>query len=470
MLQLDDAGARVVAFEIQDVADVGPAPAVDRLILVADDGDAARAVGQKTHEAVLHVVGVLKFVDEHMIEKLGQGRGSRAVGLAQVERREQQAAEVDRAGGGQALFVQTVGLAHDFVEVVARGILIRGGALVFRAIDHREHLADGKGLFGNFHIGQHARHEPARIVVVVDDEFLADADGRAVEAQKARGNAVEGTQPHAVGAMAVAAEQALDALFEFARGLVGEGHSQDLARVCALGQQVGQAVGDHARLARAGPGDDQQRPWRIEHGLDLRWVQFAAERVRREAASWFARRGRKRVRRFHAEVIQTALAPVDRLAIGWWLAEAIQDEAEKGVFWERTLGGFFQTPAVSAVGQSPPALARFGFLAKMPAEVLATRAAHGKAPGEAGEPRVFQAVWSNDGAADGVGETADVKQKARWIHESVLVRTVHGDAMFWACDRGAARGADDGALGLHAVIQICNCAWLLCNRDLCMSS
>jgi hypothetical protein len=64
-----------------------------------------------------------------------------------------------------------------------------------------------------------------------------------------------------------------------------------------------------------------------------------------------------------------------------------------------------------------------------------------------------------------VGETADVKQKARWIHESVLVRTLDGDAMFWACDLCVARGAHDGVLGLHAVFQVCNGAWLLCKGD-----
>ncbi len=79
--------------------------------------------------------------------------------------------------------------------------------------------------------------------------------------------------------------------------------------------QVRQAVGDDARLARAGTGDDQQRLRRIEHGLDLRWVQLAAEHMRREAASRFARAVENKIRRFHAQVIQTVAVAVDR-----WLA------------------------------------------------------------------------------------------------------------------------------------------------------
>ena len=63
--------ARVVALEVEDVADVGAAPAVDRLILVADDGDAAGAPRQAAHQPVLHAVGVLELVDQHVIEALG---------------------------------------------------------------------------------------------------------------------------------------------------------------------------------------------------------------------------------------------------------------------------------------------------------------------------------------------------------------------------------------------------------------
>ena len=100
----------------------------------------------------------------------------------------------------------------------------------------REYLAHGKGLFGHLHVAEHARHQPARIVVVVDHEFLANADGRAEQAQKARGDAVKGAKPHAVGAVALAAEQALDALLELARSLVREGDGQNLARVGSVGE------------------------------------------------------------------------------------------------------------------------------------------------------------------------------------------------------------------------------------------
>ena len=59
----------------------------------------------------------------------------------------------------------------------------------------------------------------------------------------------------------VVAEDAGDALPHLLRGLVGEGDGEDLALLRQAGpDQVGDAVGDDARLARAGAGEDEQRP------------------------------------------------------------------------------------------------------------------------------------------------------------------------------------------------------------------
>jgi hypothetical protein len=57
--------------------------------------------------------------------------------------------------------------------------------------------------------------------------------------------------PHRAGPPA---DQRVDPLLHLGRGLVGEGDRHDLAGVhVALGQQPGDAVGEHARLARPAP-------------------------------------------------------------------------------------------------------------------------------------------------------------------------------------------------------------------------
>ena len=53
-----------ILVEVEDVPDVGAAPAVDRLVVVADDADVAVLAGEQLHELVLRAVGVLVLVDE----------------------------------------------------------------------------------------------------------------------------------------------------------------------------------------------------------------------------------------------------------------------------------------------------------------------------------------------------------------------------------------------------------------------
>ena len=57
------------------------------------------------------------------------------------------------------------------------------------------------------------------------------------------------------------------------RGPAGEGQQQDAARVDALGDQPGHAVDQRGGLARAGPGDDQQRPVAVLGGLALLGIE-----------------------------------------------------------------------------------------------------------------------------------------------------------------------------------------------------
>ena len=68
LLELDDLGAGEVALEVEDVADVGAAEAVDRLGVVADDRQVAVLLGQQLQQPVLRAVRVLVLVDEEPAE------------------------------------------------------------------------------------------------------------------------------------------------------------------------------------------------------------------------------------------------------------------------------------------------------------------------------------------------------------------------------------------------------------------
>ena len=94
--------------------------------------------------------------------------------------------------------------------------------------------------------------------------------------QQAGAHGVEGAQPQIVRLLA---EQLFQAGFHLAGGLVGEGHRQDVVRAHLLGlHQVGNAVGQHAGLAGARPGQHQDLARPGGHGLALLRVERIQER------------------------------------------------------------------------------------------------------------------------------------------------------------------------------------------------
>src|ERR1700722_9270886 len=79
LFEADDLGLGKVLLEFENVANVGAAPGIDRLVFIADGADIVTLAGQHAHEFVLRAVGVLIFVDEQVLKAavviLANGRG-----------------------------------------------------------------------------------------------------------------------------------------------------------------------------------------------------------------------------------------------------------------------------------------------------------------------------------------------------------------------------------------------------------
>ena len=102
---------------------------------------------------------------------------------------------------------------------------------------------------------------------VVDDEVARQADVRRLAPQQPRAQRVKRRDPHLA---AVDAEQRLDARPHLFRRFVGEGDGEDPVRLGQpLADEVGDAVGDDARLAGARAGQDQQRAVGLEERLPV---------------------------------------------------------------------------------------------------------------------------------------------------------------------------------------------------------
>ena len=120
-------------------------------------------------------------------------------------------------------------------------------------------------------------HQPLRVGGVVDRERRGPAERLGLGPQDAHAGRVERRHPHDPGP---AADEAGDALLHLARGLVGEGDREHLTGLDVAGrEQVGDAVGEHPGLARAGPGDDQQRRALVDHGRPLLGVEALEQLV-----------------------------------------------------------------------------------------------------------------------------------------------------------------------------------------------
>ena len=115
-----DLGERVL--ELQDVAEVGAAEPVHRLVAVTDDADVLVTAGEQQDDLVLGLVGVLVLVDEDVLEAPPIVIEDVGVLAEQPHGVDQQVVEVHRAGLEQPGLVLGVHVRVLAVEDVGRPI------------------------------------------------------------------------------------------------------------------------------------------------------------------------------------------------------------------------------------------------------------------------------------------------------------------------------------------------------------
>ena len=143
LLQTDHLGVREVGGVLVNVLDLGAAPAIDRLVVVAHRHQAATVLAcQQAQPGVLHGVGVLEFVHQQVAEAPLVMLQQAWVVAPQVEGAQQQFGEVDDPGALTGLFVGTVYIPHGLQEQVAAGLdMLWAQALVLLPIDEPLGLA-----------------------------------------------------------------------------------------------------------------------------------------------------------------------------------------------------------------------------------------------------------------------------------------------------------------------------------------
>ena len=121
----------------------------------------------------------------------------------------------------------------------------------------------------------HGQADEVELVLAVEDgEVGLIAQQRRRPPEQAIADVVERPGPDPVGLLA---DQGFEPADHLPRRASGEGHQHDRLGGHAGGDQVGDAEGDHPRLARSRPGQDQVVAVGRGHRCPLRLVQLALE-------------------------------------------------------------------------------------------------------------------------------------------------------------------------------------------------
>ncbi len=257
--------------KIQNVAHGRGAKRIDRLSVVADDGEAFAAWPQRQQHRSLEPVGILIFVDQQMIEPLRNLGGDRGL-LHHVRPVEQQVVVIEQV---LALFCfDILGEQRSQLVVPARAPRIvraqdffeRRFAVHRTRIDRKTCAFGRKALLGSgkSKIVTDQIHQVRRILAIVDGEAGRKPDRFGVFAQQPRAYGVERPGPgEPLGNRAMrAAKLKQDQVYpadHFRSRPPGKRQKHHAPRIGALPDQPRHAMRQRRGLAGTSAGNDQQR-------------------------------------------------------------------------------------------------------------------------------------------------------------------------------------------------------------------
>mmetsp|Transcript_29177 Transcript_29177/g.56349 ORF Transcript_29177/g.56349 Transcript_29177/m.56349 type:complete len:659 (+) Transcript_29177:738-2714(+) len=263
-----------VGLEPQDIAHLCPAPAIDRLIIIAHAADILVPLGQQAQPEILGHVGILVFVHEDVAEPALVLFQNIAVGLKDRHDMQQKVAKVAGVQFDQPLLVLRVKL-DTFVIVrpaVGGRHFVRRQRSVFPPVDDGTELPRRPAFVVDIGGADQLFEQPQLVVSVENGEVGLEASQFRMAAQQLDADRVERAKPwHPFDRLA---EHAADPVFHLARGLVGKGHREDFIGSCpTCVQQMHHACGQRPRFAGARPRQHQDRPVHLLNGGTLRGVQ-----------------------------------------------------------------------------------------------------------------------------------------------------------------------------------------------------
>ena len=259
LFQLDDLRVREILLEIQNIADVRAAPAVDALIVVAHHAQVPAVFGNQLHQRVLGEVGILILVHMDVLKALAVAFQHRRMVGEQLQRAHQQVVKIQRVGALEPLFVAVVNIVNLLAAKILLALtepFVRAQQLVLCVADLALQFPDGQHFIVDIEVLEQLLQHDGLVVLVVNGEGTGIAQLINIPAEDARAHGVEGADPHL---FAFFAGQGGDALLHFLSRFIGKGDGQNMPGRYAVVNQIGDPVRQRPGLAAARSRQNQYR-------------------------------------------------------------------------------------------------------------------------------------------------------------------------------------------------------------------
>lgn len=118
LLQLDNPCIRKILFKIENVANVRAAPAVNRLVVIADNTQISALRSQQTHKHILRIVRILILIDMDIADFALIGFQHRRMLGKKFQRLNDQIVKVQRIGAFQLFFISVVNIINQLAAII----------------------------------------------------------------------------------------------------------------------------------------------------------------------------------------------------------------------------------------------------------------------------------------------------------------------------------------------------------------
>ena len=122
LLQLHHLRFRIILFEVQNIADVCTAPAINALVSIAHHADIVMLSCENLRQQILRMVGVLILVDHNIIKFILILVAYLFVLLEKTQRQQQQVVEIDSVISLQLLLISSINFCYLLLMKFACGL------------------------------------------------------------------------------------------------------------------------------------------------------------------------------------------------------------------------------------------------------------------------------------------------------------------------------------------------------------